>query len=233
MAADGVSCHTNRLYIPPGRGRPLAAVLESMNDHVDESARLLAKAPIDIVAFACTSGTFQRGLAYDLDMRRRIAEATGGLRAVTASESVVAALRALHARRIVVTAPYPPEINERLLDFLAKAGFEVAAFEPCAPVDEAIDEVSPERVCDAIERAIRCARGRVDAVFISCTALPIGQVIDDLECRMGKVVVTSNQALLWKCLDILDVEASVTGGGRLLRNRPSRGVPSMAPGGIQ
>ncbi len=230
---DGVCFHTNRLYLPPGQGHALAAVLESMNEHVGESARLLAKAPIDVVAFACTSGTFQHGLAYDQDMRRRIEEATGGLRAVTASEGVIAALRALGAQRIGVTAPYPPAINERLVGYLTDAGFDVVSFEPCSPADGAIDAVSPVCVRAAVERVVRQAAGRIDAVFVSCTALSIGTMIDDLERRTGRVVVTSNQALLWQCLDVLGIGASVAGAGSLLRHRTAQGAARMAHGVIQ
>ena len=36
-----------------------------------------------------------------------------------------------------------------------------------------------------------------DALFISCTALPVLNIIDRLEKKLNKPVLSSNQALIW------------------------------------
>ena len=40
-----------------------------------------------------------------------------------------------------------------------------------------------------------------DALFISCTALPALPIIDKLEKKLNKVVLSSNQALIWDTLE--------------------------------
>jgi maleate isomerase len=213
---DSVHLHINRLYIPPGPRQPLAAVLEGMNAQVGEAARLLAKAPIGVIGFACTSGTFIEGAGYDREIQRRIEDAAGGVAALTAAAAVVAALTELGAPRISVVAPYPPEINERLVAYLQDAGFDVVSFQQCKPENEIIDRVSPSDVFTAASAANGLES---DAIFVSCTALATNTIIDELEQHTGKPVVTSNQALFWRCMRALNVFGPVRRGGILLRER--------------
>jgi maleate isomerase len=57
-----------------------------------------------------------------------------------------------------------------------------------------------------------------DAYFISCTAVRSADVIDALEEELGKPVLTSNQAMLWRALRESGIEDRVAGFGRLLRD---------------
>ena len=58
-----------------------------------------------------------------------------------------------------------------------------------------------------------------EALFVSCTALRTSSIIDELEQRLKKPVVTSNQALVWHSLRLSGYETPVEGYGRLLRDR--------------
>jgi maleate cis-trans isomerase len=71
--------------------------------------------------------------ALEASILERIRTATG--RAVTAtSEAIVAALRTLGARRIVMLSPYIDEINRRETAYFREHGFEVLG---CAGLDRA------------------------------------------------------------------------------------------------
>ena len=54
-----------------------------------------------------------------------------------------------------------------------------------------------------------------DAVFISCTALPVLQIIKKLETNLNKFVLSSNQALIWDTLEKIGQNNSITGFGKL------------------
>ena len=54
-----------------------------------------------------------------------------------------------------------------------------------------------------------------EALFISCTALPALSIIDKLEKKIGKVVLSSNQALIWDTLDKIGKNDSINGFGKL------------------
>jgi len=214
---DSVRLHTNRLYSLPERPATMAEGLQAMGDHVEESARILANAPVDVIAFGCTSGSFLQGLGYDQKIIKRIETASGGVKAVATSRTVIDALNELGVKKIAASSPYPEEINERLRKFLADAGFEVVSFDHVEGHKlGGIDTLEPEVAYDLGKRV---DRPEAEAIFISCTAFRAAEVIDDLERETGKPVVTSNQATFWACMRVLGVQESIPGAGKLLRER--------------
>ena len=56
-----------------------------------------------------------------------------------------------------------------------------------------------------------------DALFFSCGAMRSVEIVDELERRLGKPVVVSNQAMIWDCLRLLGVSDRIDGFGRLFR----------------
>ena len=54
-------------------------------------------------------------------------------------------------------------------------------------------------------------------MLISGTGLPTAGVLDGLERQLGKPVLSSNQAFLWRALRVAGVRTPVSGFGRLLR----------------
>ena len=57
-----------------------------------------------------------------------------------------------------------------------------------------------------------------DALFVSCTALPVLPIIDKLEKKLNKVVLSSNQVLIWDTLQSIGKKDSIDGFGRLFKN---------------
>src|ERR1700722_2806248 len=100
MLPMGVSLHTTRLKLTGSSDTELLAML----DGVEAAAALLADAEPQRILFHCTAVT-----AFDVGMidriRSRIAAATNIPIDVT-SEALVAAFRALEARRVVMITPY-------------------------------------------------------------------------------------------------------------------------------
>ena len=57
-----------------------------------------------------------------------------------------------------------------------------------------------------------------DALFVSCTALPELSVINELEKKINKVVLSSNQTLIWDTLKQINFKNEVAGYGELFNN---------------
>ena len=57
-----------------------------------------------------------------------------------------------------------------------------------------------------------------DALFVSCTALPVLSIIDRLEKKLNKTVLSSNQTLIWDSLNQIGYKEKIKGFGRLLKN---------------
>jgi len=52
-------------------------------------------------------------------------------------------------------------------------------------------------------------------VFLSCTALPAVSVIPELEDRLGRPVISSNQVTAWMALRLAGCMAPSPAGGKL------------------
>ena len=188
--------------------------LRDMEAHIPRAVELIVPNDrLDVMAFGCTSGSMAIGPA-------RVAAAVDRVRpGIAVTDPVSAALKgleALGARRIALLTPYPDAVNEVVAQYVGKQGFEIAeraSFKQ--PNDPAIARVPPDAIYQA---GLELGRRKVDAVFISCTALRCSSVIERIEQAIGKPVVTSNQALAWDCLRLAGYSAAVEGYGKLPRS---------------
>ena len=97
-------------------------------DGILPAARQLAKEGVDVIMVIGTSLTFYRGYDAHQQLLDQLRKETG-LPVSTMSEAVVDGLKSVGAKRIAVATAYADEVNNRLADFLRKAGFEVLALE--------------------------------------------------------------------------------------------------------
>lgn len=208
MLPPGVALYATRL---PLVGSSEAELL-AMADDVEDAARLLAHARVGQIAFNCTAvSTFSKDM--EASITRRIGQASR-LPVLATSQALVAALRTLGARRIVLLSPYVQAINDREVAFLEAAGFQVLGESGLGLSTNTEMAVLPPQTW--IDLARRHRDDRADAYLISCTAIRSAEVIDDLERELGRPVVTSNQALVWHCLRTAGVADGVEGFGSLL-----------------
>jgi maleate isomerase len=134
---------------------------------------------------------------------------------------VVRGLRAVGARRIAVATPYIDEVNAHVLAFLRGHGFDVLELQGLnLSTNEEIDRVEPSFI---EEFAVSIDRPDADALFVCCGALRALDVVADLEARIGKPAIVSNQAMMWDCLRAAGIEDKVEGYGRLM-HMSGRGV---------
>ena len=57
-----------------------------------------------------------------------------------------------------------------------------------------------------------------EALFISCTALPALSIIEKLEKKLGIIVFSSNQVLIWDTLNKIGIKNNIKGFGKLMRS---------------
>ena len=57
----------------------------------------------------------------------------------------------------------------------------------------------------------------VDCLFVSCTALKIVDLIDDLEKELNINLISSNQAIIWDSLRLSKINQKINGFGRLFK----------------
>ena len=211
-----VTIHGQRLWLTNESNGDDAYV--RMNGEIESGARYLATAHVDVVVYGCTTGSFFKGPGWDREMVELI-ERTASVPAVATSPSVVAALRSFGARRISVATPYPEWNNQRLRAYLEAQGFEVLNLEAephaARAGNQGINDQDPATI---VEFASRACRADADALLCSCTAWRSVEAVEEIEQRIGKPVVTSNQASIWMTLRRLGYADPIAGFGRLLRD---------------
>jgi len=209
LRPPGVGIHFTRAAIPDSiTNESLAAQADLL---ADCAAGLLPDGSLDVICYACTSGSLVIG------EERVFAELNRGApnaKATSLISGVIRALKQLQARRIVVATPYLDEVNQREVDYLEQAGFEVISL--CGlnlEKDSDMVRVAPDYIT---EFALAQDHPDADAIFISCGALRTLDVIGEIESRAGKPAICSNQAMIWDCLRLAGIEDRFEGYGCLL-----------------
>jgi maleate cis-trans isomerase len=220
------------LHLPPGitlnhnrLGRPDSQQTQesilAMNDTLAQTARDLAQAYPEVIAYVCTGGSFLEGPGNEAKPAQVIKQVTG-IPGVSTSIAVVEALRALGVKKVLLVGPYPHPIMQAEVKFLQHYGFEVPAYETfecmTSEANRALtSEVIAQRVLDRRDLVATC-----DGVFISCTNILVMDQIERLEEALGKPVVTSNQATLWDVLRCMHVDSRGLHGGLLFEEHGHR-----------
>lgn len=198
---EGVALHTSR--IPLEDGVTDAASLARMNEGLDRSVELLETVDIDLIAYACTTGSLIEGVGYERMIEERIADIADVLAVATAA-SIKRAFEALDATSVAVATPYIEELNDREERFLEESGYEVVDIDGLGlETDNEIGARSPR---EAYRQARSLDHEAADCVFISCTGYHTAEIVESLEADLDKPVVTSNQATLWDALRTLGVD---------------------------
>lgn len=208
MAPRGVTVHTARMRLT--RVTPEALIL--MAEDTERAAGLLADAGVDVIVYGCTTGSLVGGVEWEEDLVRRIGEETG-IPAVSTSSAVVDALRSLGAKRIGVATPYSEKLNALEKRFLEDLGFQVTGIRGLGLLDN-LDIGRVGR--GTLEELVRSVAEEADAIFVSCTNLPVVGLIEEFEKELDRPVVTSNQASMWAALRGR-VSPGVDGFGELMR----------------
>ena len=206
-APEGVTVVTQRVLFE--RVDPKG--LKEMGDRVDEAAKLLATAHPDVIIFGCTSGSLIQGFGYDQEIIKRIEDKTG-IRALTTSSAMISALRALNAKRLVVSTPYVDSVNDIEKKFLEDSGFEVLCIKGLQNLDPDLMPRTSLREMYHLTKSV--LRDEADTIFVSCTGLGVAHEINMMERDFGRPLVTSNQASLWGALRALSIRDDV-GLGKL------------------
>ncbi|KAB1142756.1 decarboxylase [Streptomyces luteolifulvus] len=217
---DEVSLHLTRTpYVPVEVSLDLARLVSEHATLVDAVRTLTAITP-EVVAYACTSGSFVGGIAGEQAMCAAMTGA-GAVPSVTTSGALLEALTELGVRRVALVTPYTVSVTRALEDYVAEAGVMVTG---CAymGLTRHIWKVPYRQVVDMAHRA---ARGRADALFISCTNLPTYDVIPQLEAELRIPVISANQVTMWAALRRLGTRA--VGPYQLLIDTAARSGPVL------
>jgi maleate cis-trans isomerase len=221
---ESAALHVTRTPFVPSPVTAEMARAISDPEPVRRATRDVLEPEPQVVAYACTSGSFVDGAAGEIALTGVMIDA-GASVALTTAGALVTALDELGARRISVVTPYVDDLTERLESFLASHGVSTAASVGLGLLGQ-IWRVS----YDEVVRAVRAAdRPDAEAVFISCTNLATYDVIAPLERLLGKPVLTANQVTVWAALRELGQPAVGPGQSLITGSRAFAHVGPRGP----
>ena len=174
---------------------------------------ILPDQKLDCVAYGCTSGTIAAG--YN-SIFEKVNAAKPNTKVTTPITAAIKALKKLKVNKISIFTPYTDEINQSVVGYFKKENFiinELSYFDIASDLD--IGKVDDKYLFEVLSK-INLKDS--EALFVSCTALPVLSLIEDLEKNLKKFVVSSNQALIWDSLNQINSNINVVGYGKLFNN---------------
>jgi len=183
-----------------------------MADHLPKIVEdILPNQKLDIVAYGCTSGTVAIG---EERITSQIHKSKPGVYVTTPITAALRAFRKLDINKIAILTPYPKLVNETVYDYLQKKGIEIDSFSGFnLEHDSDIAKVNPQHLIKTIKNI---NHSDIDAVFVSCTALRIVEVLQEVEDLIKKPIISSNQAIIWDSIRSTKIKSSIKGYGKLL-----------------
>ena len=187
--------------------------LVKMSEKVTEVTNdILPDQDIDCVVYGCTSGTIAAGYE-NIKNKVKISKPTASL--TTPSTAAIKALKKFNVKNLAVFTPYNKKLNDEVIEYIEEEGFKVTSnsyFGIESDVD--IGKVDQNYLYDVLSKI---DVDGADALFISCTALPALSIIEKLEKKLNRIVLSSNQALIWDTLQEIGNKEPIEGFGKLFR----------------
>jgi maleate isomerase len=188
--------------------------LAKMADDITEVTKdILPNQKIDCVAYGCTSGTVATG--YDT-IKSKVNLAKPESKVTTPITAAVKAINKLGIKKISIFTPYTKTINDSVIKYFKDQNIIVNSltyFDIDSDLD--IGKVDGNYLFDVLSKI---DLEDSDALFVSCTALPVLSIIDKLEKKINKTVLSSNQTLIWDSLNQINYQKKIEGFGKLFNS---------------
>ena len=188
-------------------------LLQMEDDLESVTNKILPNEKINTIAYGCTSGTIAIG---EDKVKEKILLAKPGCYVTTPVTSAIKAFQQMNIKKIALFTPYPDAVNKTILEYFTKKNIEVSSFASLnLNLDTEFANVDPNYI---LEISSKLETKNADALFISCTALPVLNILDKLEKKIQKPVLSSNQTLIWDTIRSVRYESPIKGYGKLLEN---------------
>ena len=180
-------------------------------DLASVTKKILPYEKLNTIAYGCTSGTIAIG---EDSVKEKILSAKPGSYVTTPVTSANKAFQQMNIKKIALFTPYPDAVNKTILEYFTKKNIQVSSFASLnLNLDSEFANVDPNYI---LEISSQLETKNADALFISCTALPVLNILDKLEKKIQKPVLSSNQTLIWDTIRSIGYKSAIKGYGKLL-----------------
>ena len=185
-----------------------------MHDQIEPvTEKILPEQKINTIAYGCTSGTIAIG---EDEVKKKIQLAKPGCYVTTPITSAIKAFEEMNAKKIALFTPYPESVNKTILEYFNRKNINITSFSTFnIDLDEDIASVDPKYL---LKTLVELNISDAEALFISCTALPALEILEKVEKKTKKLVLSSNQTLIWDTIRSIGYKSPLKGYGKLLKN---------------
>jgi maleate isomerase len=207
--------HSSRMRMKQVRKEELAA----MDAQSDRCAAELSDAEVDVLGYACLVATMSMGHGYHRVSEARLHKVTedNGAPApvVTSAGALVDGIKTLGARSVAVVTPYTVPLTRVVLDYIEHESIGITDWRALeVPDNLAVGRLDPVRLPVIVSEM---ALARADAIVLSaCVQMPSLSVVEEVQKRTGKPVISAAIATTYVMLKALNLSTVVRGGGALL-----------------
>ena len=206
-----IDLYVNRIHCyNPLTNETLAKMAEDITGVTKD---ILPDQKIDCVAYGCTSGTVAAG--YDV-IKEKVNLAKPEAKVTTPITSTIKALKVLGISKISIFTPYTKTINDSVINYFKKEDIIINSL-TYFDIDSELDigKVDEGYLFEVLSKIDLEDSG---ALFVSCTALPVLSIIDKFEKKLNKVILSSNQTLIWDSLNEINYKEKIEGFGKLFNS---------------
>jgi len=185
--------YVNRIrFANPMTEENLHAMLEDLPSIADD---ILPSCHLDSVVFCCTSAS---ALIGDEAIFEAIRQGKPDAHVITTASAAASSLLRQGYKKISLLAPYSEPVSRGLANYFENSGLEIVSL---TYMDIKDDRDVARLPADAIPEAARAAiNPSADALFISCTAMRVVEIKQDLERKLGIPVFSSNYSTFWETM---------------------------------
>ena len=178
-------------------------------------AEKLATAHCDVINYIATATCFVLGNEGEDYLVKQMEEKTG-IPCTSGGKTVSAALKFLGARKILTFTCYNDETAEYCRSYFKHDGFEIVGEENMSFLNPAdVNKVEPLKI---LAHIVRLAEEHPEAEGVFCVGgcFRTLAIMDELEKIIGIPVVGTQQANMWRCLQLAKIGDRMPQFGRLL-----------------
>lgn len=206
---------------------------QGMLDSVEEGTRALAGIQPDLLVYGASLGSMMKGHNSDRELIEKMEQYSKKpfytykdadtkykdskeIQSYTSGTAVVDAFKKIGAKSVTINSPHIYEFDLIVKKFLEDLGYDVKLGK-CLNIDDNLElgNLSPDV---ARELVMSGDVPGTDVDLILCANFGTLDVIEELEGKLGKPVVSVNLAMIWGSLRKLGMENRRQGFGTLLSN---------------
>jgi maleate isomerase len=219
MQPQGVTNHVSRMSRVNRPAHDLEKYKKFLGASVqmDAAIDVLSACEPDVIVHGHSVDSLAKGLSGADAMRAHMQALSGGIPVMLPAHAMLKALDVLgKPKNLGILTPWMPPADEACTAFFNEAGYNVLAI-------KGLQHPTPLHIATATPELLNQAVDEINVDGVECiikvgTNSSMSFLVDDMEARLGKPVLTVNVITYWAGLRQLGIEDPLKGFGQLVAN---------------